>query len=58
MRRCCECRNGEHENLDDDVRMTIVKDPDTGHIVKRGYICGEHREAYECDGYDLIVKGR
>ena len=54
---CCDCRDGEHENYDDDVRLTVVRDPDTGKLVKSAYLCGEHRSAYADDGYDVTVKG-
>ena len=55
-RTCCDCRNGEHVNFDDDVRLTVVRDTDANRIVKRGYLCSEHRTAYEMDGYVLILK--
>jgi hypothetical protein len=54
MIQCCECRSGEHSNYDNDVRLTIVKYPDTNELYKRGYICGEHRAMFRGDGY--IVK--
>jgi hypothetical protein len=50
-KRCADCRDGEHENYDDDVRLVYVKDPETGKIVRRAYICAGHRQAYHDDGY-------
>ena len=49
--RCFECRNGEHEDFDDDVRMTLVRDPDTHKVYRRGYLCSEHRGVFESDGF-------
>jgi len=51
VRRCCECRNGEHENYDNDVKMTVVRDPDTKKLVKRGYICETHVMMYLEEGF-------
>ena len=53
MKQCFECRNGEHDNLDDDVRMTTILDPDTGRLVGRGYLCGEHTVAKLDDGFNI-----
>ena len=55
MRQCADCRNGEHANYDEDVRLTVARDPDTGKIGKRAYLCSEHRAAYLDDGYALKV---
>ena len=55
---CSECRDGEHEDFCDDVRMTIIRDPDTKKLVYRGFLCSLHRDARDADGYDLIVKHR
>jgi len=54
--RCCDCRNSEHENFDEDVRMTIVRDG--RHIIRRGFICHAHRETYEDDGFDTTIEVR
>lgn len=53
MIRCCDCRNGEHENYDNNVKLVVVRDPETGHIIKRGNLCATHREMYETDGYKV-----
>lgn len=50
MKTCHECRNGEHDNYDDDVRLTVVRDPDTGQV-KRANLCEHHRVAAADDGY-------
>ena len=55
MRQCADCRNGEHANYDEDVRLTVLKNPDTGKLAKRAYLCHEHREMYADDGYSLKV---
>ena len=52
--RCCECRNGEHENYDNDIFLVTVRDPDSKRIVLRGYLCGEHRGARLDDGYEVL----
>lgn len=51
--QCCDCRNGEHNNYDDNIKLVVVKDPDTNKIVRRGYMCEHHRIAYSDDGYIL-----
>ncbi len=52
-RQCCDCRDGEHDNLDDDVLLVTFRDPESNRIVKRGYLCGEHRTMYLDDGYEI-----
>lgn len=52
-RQCADCRDGEHENYDDLVKLTVVRDSDTNKLVKRSYMCGEHREMYAQDGYTV-----
>jgi len=56
VKRCAACRNGEHDNYDDDVRLTVVSDPATGKLVHRAYLCGEHRQAYDYDGFKITIK--
>lgn len=51
--QCCDCRDGEHENYDDEVKLVTVRDPDKRGFVKRGYICKEHRKDYAADGYEV-----
>lgn len=51
--RCCSCRDGEHEDYDDLIELTLVKDPESGKVILRGYLCGEHREMYADDGFIL-----
>lgn len=48
-KRCKACRDGEHDNYDDDVIKVDVRDPDSGHLMMRGYLCNEHRTAYTDD---------
>jgi len=55
-RRCSECRNGEHENYDDKVRLVVIRDPDTNKISKRAYMCATHIGMYEDDGYDIYYQ--
>lgn len=56
IRRCCDCRDGEHDNYDDDVKLTIVREPDEKGFLKRGYLCENHRVMYEDDGYLLTIE--
>lgn len=52
--RCADCRDGEHENYDDNIQLVIVRDPDQPRgFVKRAYMCKTHREQYLDDGYTL-----
>ena len=50
---CCDCREGEHDNYEDDVQYVIVRDPDTGYLHRKAYLCEEHREMYASDGYKI-----
>jgi hypothetical protein len=52
-KQCADCRDGEHDNLTDDVELVVVRDPDTKKLVKRSYMCGDHQAAYLDDGYLL-----
>jgi len=58
MKRCADCRDGEHENYDEDVRLVVIKDPETKRLVKRANMCGEHIEMYCVDGYQVWIDGR
>ena len=49
--RCCDCRDGEHENYDENIELVYVKNQDTNKFIKRGWLCREHRQMYEEDGY-------
>ncbi len=51
--RCADCRDGEHANYDENIKLVVVRDSDTGHIVRRAYMCAEHREMYDDDGYTI-----
>ena len=57
MKRCADCRDGEHENYDDDVMLVVVRDPETKNTVKRANLCNEHRGAYLDDGYEVKAQG-
>lgn len=52
-KRCSDCRDGEHDNLDDNVKLVVVRDPDKRGFVKRAYLCENHRRIHEEDGYIL-----
>lgn len=51
---CCECRDGEHENYDDDVKLVTVRSED-GKLRLRGYICASHWGMLAEDGYVIRV---
>lgn len=57
-KRCCECRAGEHPNYDDVVGLCVVKDPENGKAVQRGYLCAGHVEIRTMDGYDVYLNHR
>ena len=52
-KQCAECRNGEHDNYDNNICLTVVRDPDTNRIVMRAYLCEEHRESKMDDVYGI-----
>lgn len=54
-KQCKKCWEGEHENYDEDIRLTAVFEPDTGRQVARCNMCGEHRAAYHFDGYEVEI---
>lgn len=54
-RRCGECKNGEHDNYDDNVLLTKLIDPTTGEHIRSGRMCDSHREMYLQDGYQMKV---
>jgi len=54
--QCCECRDCEHENYDNDIKFTTVISPEENRIVKSGYMCCEHRTMFEIDGYNIYIK--
>lgn len=58
IKRCADCRDGEHDNYSDDVVLVVVKDPDTGKLVKRSYMCGDHIDQYLTDGHQVYERGR
>ena len=51
--RCFECRAGEHEDIDDEIEMCKIINPDTGKMFKRGYLCSAHQDIFISDGYIL-----
>jgi len=57
-KRCCECRASEHEDFDPIVGLCVVRDPETGKVAQRGYICEAHVEIRTADGYDVYLNGR
>ncbi len=56
-KQCADCRDGEHENYDDDVKLVVVKDSEN-RLVKRSNMCAEHVEMYLVDGYVVYYNGR
>jgi hypothetical protein len=56
--RCSECRAGEHDDYDVIVGLCVVKDPDTGKVVLRAYLCASHVEMRVGDGYEVYKDGR
>jgi hypothetical protein len=52
--KCFECRNGEHDDEDDNIKMCNIVDPKTGKTIKRGNLCGAHQTMYLDDGYRLV----
>lgn len=55
IKQCCDCRDGEHDNYDNNVKMIVVRDPETKNLIKRGYVCDEHEQMYCDDGYEIII---
>jgi len=53
MKRCTDCRDGEHENYDDNVQRMVVRDPDSMEVLKTTELCDYHKEMYASDGYEV-----
>jgi hypothetical protein len=52
-KHCCECRDGEHDNYTEDVRLYMVREGDTNKLVKSGYLCSDHVHCLLEDGFEL-----
>lgn len=52
---CTACRDGEHDNYDDNVMFVKVINPDTNLIIQTAYLCESHRECYLDDGFEIDV---
>jgi hypothetical protein len=55
VKQCFECRAGEHDNEDEDVRMCVIKSPLSDERTRRGYLCATHRMVMEEDGYKVTL---
>jgi len=55
-KQCADCRDGEHDNYDDDVKLVMVKETDERQFLKRAYMCKAHRNMYEDDGYEVKIQ--
>jgi len=53
QKRCADCRDGEHDNIDENVHFVKVFDPDLKKTVKRAYLCQAHRIMFRYDGYEV-----
>lgn len=52
--RCADCRDGEHENYDENIELVALRNPETKKFVKRAWLCKEHRKMYDEDGYEIL----
>jgi len=50
-KKCADCRDAERDEKA--VGLFLVRDPETGKLKKRAYLCKEHRQMYVEDGYEL-----
>lgn len=53
MNGCKECRDGEHEDYDFEIKLCTVRDPDGLNPTRRMKLCSEHRSVFEMDGYEV-----
>ena len=51
--QCYECRAGEHEDEDNDIKMVMLYDD--GVLLRKCKMCKTHREIFEEDGYTVKV---
>ena len=50
-KKCADCRDAERDEAA--VGLFVVRDPDTGRLLKKAYLCREHEMMYAQDGYEL-----
>ncbi len=55
-KQCFECMAGEHENLDDDVNLVSIVDPDGNERTVRRNLCNSHVNTRLEDGYTITRK--
>jgi hypothetical protein len=53
--QCGPCRDGEHDNIGATARKLTVRDPESGRLVYRGWVCDNHEYCFNFDGYDVKV---
>ncbi len=53
-KQCAECRDGEHDDYDEDVKLVVIRDPADSSFHKRAKLCGEHRQMYADDGFQIF----
>lgn len=51
---CAECRNGEIRYSGPDVKLVLVRDPDTKKLYRREYVCSDHLDVLLVDGWEVI----
>ena len=57
MKQCHFCKEGEHENYDNDIKLIVLLDPETHKRVQPPtWACSEHRQSFEDDGYKVQVR--
>lgn len=54
--KCAECRNGEHEDYQDDAKIVVIRSD--GQLAGRMKLCSEHIEMRLMDGYQVFHNGR
>ena len=53
MKPCSECKRGEESPEPTDGKLYMVRDPETGAIYLRGYLCADHIDTLMTDGYTV-----
>lgn len=56
MKTCWSCKNGDVKFTEKDGNLTKadVRDPDTGQLEGRGWLCDNHFHMYIEDGYRVV----
>ena len=51
--RCAACRAADHADYSVEKVLCTVRDPATGTVLWHDYLCLEHQDMYQANGYEV-----